>query len=63
MGLESGWNCHISLYSQADLSTAPFGMYDRKRVTKKFSADSDKKTLTVLCWWGRRAKDGGVLGR
>jgi len=43
MGLESGWNCHISLHSQADLSTAPSIMYGRKRVTKKFSADSDKK--------------------
>eukprot|EP00090_Calanus_glacialis_P019255 TRINITY_DN29614_c0_g1_i1.p1 TRINITY_DN29614_c0_g1~~TRINITY_DN29614_c0_g1_i1.p1 ORF type:complete len:772 (+),score=223.53 TRINITY_DN29614_c0_g1_i1:108-2318(+) len=42
MGLESGWNCHISLQSQANLVTAPSIMYGRKRVTKKFSADTNK---------------------
>jgi len=34
MGLESGWNCHISLQSQADMIAAPSIMYGRKRITK-----------------------------
>jgi len=40
MGLESGWNCHISLRSDTDLKTKTRQMYSRKWVTKKFSAET-----------------------
>lgn len=44
MGLESGWNCHISLRSDTDLKKVTKQMYSRRRhqwVTKKFSTESD----------------------
>jgi len=39
MGLESGWNCHISLRSDTDLRTKIKQMYSRKWVTKKYSSE------------------------
>ena len=41
MGLESGWNCHISLRNDTDLKKKTKQMYNRKWVTKKFSTESD----------------------
>ena len=41
MGLESGWNCHISLRSDSDLKEKTKQMYSRKYATKKFSAESE----------------------
>jgi len=41
MGLESGWNCHISLRNDTDLKQKTKQMYSRKRATKKFSTESD----------------------
>lgn len=40
MGLESGWNCHISLRGEGDLRSKTRQMYARKWVTKKFSRES-----------------------
>ena len=39
MGLESGWNCHISLRSDVDLRSKTKQMYSRKWVTKKYSSE------------------------
>eukprot|EP00088_Acartia_fossae_P036602 TRINITY_DN3780_c0_g1_i10.p1 TRINITY_DN3780_c0_g1~~TRINITY_DN3780_c0_g1_i10.p1 ORF type:complete len:1258 (-),score=324.01 TRINITY_DN3780_c0_g1_i10:602-4375(-) len=39
MGLESGWNCHISLRSDVDLRSKTRQMYSRKWVTKKYSSE------------------------
>ena len=39
MGLESGWNCHISLRSDVDLRAKTKQMYSRKWVTKKYSSE------------------------
>ena len=38
MGLESGWNCHISLHSQADVEAAPGLMYG-SRVPRSSNVD------------------------
>ena len=38
MGLESGWNCHISLHSQADVEAAPGLMYG-SRVLRSSNVD------------------------
>ena len=62
MGLESGWNCHISLHSQADVETATTMMYGEKSPLKKkfvknaksFSVpnklDQDWRSLDILAW-------------
>ena len=39
MGMESGWNCHISLRSDVDLRAKTKQMYSRKWVTKKYSSE------------------------
>ena len=41
MGLESGWNCHISLRNDSDLKNKTKLMYNRKWVTKKFSTEKE----------------------
>ena len=38
MGLESGWNCHISLHSQADVDAAPSLMYGKQKLMKTFKS-------------------------
>jgi len=40
MGLESGWNCHISLRGEQDIRENAKLMYSRRWITKQFSAES-----------------------
>jgi len=40
MGLESGWNCHISLRGEVDIRENAKLMYSRRWITKQFSAES-----------------------
>lgn len=40
MGLESGWNCHISLRGELDLRENAKLMYSRRWITKQFSAEN-----------------------
>ena len=42
MGLESGWNCHISLHSRADVETASGIIYGDKNNFKKKFVDNTK---------------------
>ena len=42
MGLESGWNCHISLHSQSDVETATDIIYGEKNRLKKKFVDNTK---------------------
>ena len=42
MGLESGWNCHISLHSRADVETASGIIYGDKNNLKKKFVDNTK---------------------